>query len=130
MASYHYILQTKIHICILPYLYVSLFAPSWFLEIMLAELIPMSQSSKAAVSRCSSKLVFIRISQISQENTCVSSLFLKKIFQLVKFVNFLRTPFLQNISVGYFCNQIGLSEFRRRKLPNWFQQNIIRICLH
>ena len=77
---------------------------------------------EAAVPRWSSKQLFLRIWQISQENTCVGVSFclwslcvgglrpatlLKRGLQhrcfFVKFAKFLRTLFLQNTSGGCFC---------------------------
>ena len=73
-------------------------------------------SSEAVVLRCSVKKVFLKMSQISQKNTCVGVSFLIKLFASsltpvtllkrrlshrclpVNFAKLLRTPFLQNIS--------------------------------
>ena len=56
---------------------------------------------EAAVCRCSSKQLFFKISQYSQENTCVGVTYLIKL-QAVN-AKLLRTTFLQNTSGGYFC---------------------------
>ena len=67
---------------------------------------------EAVVRRCSSKCKFFKILQSSQESKYVAGPqvcnFIKNRFQdrcfNVKFAKFLRTPFLQNNSGGYFCN--------------------------
>ena len=53
--------------------------------------------------------MFLEILQTSQENTCARVFFfwekaLDRCFR-VNFAKFLRTPFLQNISGGYFCSE-------------------------
>ena len=75
-------------------------------------------NTEAVVRRCSSKQLLLKLSQISQESTCVGvsfnkvvglkvCSFMKKRFQRrcfpVKFTKVLRTPFLQNTSSGCFC---------------------------
>ena len=55
-------------------------------------------SPEAATRGVLCKMVFLEISQNSQENTCARVSFLIK-----SFVKFLRTPFLQNTSSGCFC---------------------------
>ena len=70
------------------------------------------ENLEAAVRRCSSKYKFLKILQSSQENNYVAGPqvynFIKNRFQdrcfNVKFAKFLRIPFLQNNSGGYFCN--------------------------
>ena len=68
------------------------------------------QNAESVVQRCSVNKVFLKVSQNSQ-NTCVRVSFLIKLqvrlqFQHrcfpVNFAKFLRTPFSQNISGGYF----------------------------
>ena len=69
------------------------------------------QSTKAAVCVCFTKQVFLKISQNSQENTCVRVSFLintllkkrhKRRYFPVSFKKFLRTPFSQNTSGRHF----------------------------
>ena len=72
----------------------------------------ISEETVAVVWRCFVKMVFVEISQNSQENTCARISFLIKL-QLIKkeilaqvfsceFCEILRTPFLQNTSSGCF----------------------------
>ena len=67
-----------------------------------------SLTSEAVVRRCSSKQVFLKISEISQGNTCIRASLLKKTPQyrcfLWNFRNFQVHIFLQNTSFGFFCN--------------------------
>ena len=64
----------------------------------------LTEISEAVARRCSVKKVFIKISQNSQERTCVrvslpATLLKKRLwhrFSPVNFGNFLRTPFLQS----------------------------------
>ena len=62
---------------------------------------------KRSHHRCSTKNMFLEISQNSQENTC-ATLFKKRLWRRcfpVNFAKFLRTPFLQNSSGRLLLNR-------------------------
>ena len=61
------------------------------------------QISKAAVYRCSSKQFFLKIVQISRENSKI----LQNMYLLVKFSQNIRKSFLQNTSSGCFWNPLS-----------------------
>ena len=66
--------------------------------------------------RCSVKTVFLKISQNSQENTCVGVSFLKKL-QVFEVVNFFRTPPAATFAAAkitkYSCSASGLFFFMK-----------------
>ena len=68
--------------------------------------------TETVVQKCSKKMLFLKILQISQENACarVPSLLKLEALELYLkrdsgkgFAKFLRTPFLRNTLSGYFC---------------------------
>ena len=67
--------------------------------------------SEVLIRRCSVKMVFLEISQNSQENTCARVSFLKKILWHrcfpVNFSKFIRTPFLRDhlrwLLLAFYC---------------------------
>ena len=66
-----------------------------------------------AVARCSAKMVFLEISQNSQENSCARVSFLIKLQAKcfpVNFVKFLRAPFLKEHLRWLFLNFLTLSQ--------------------
>ena len=64
--------------------------------------------NKSSCKECSIKKLFLKNLKYSQENTCVKTPFFSKVVGLQKqgfscdYCEFLRTPFLKNISGGHF----------------------------
>ena len=77
----------------------------------------ISPSAEAVVRGCSVKKVFLKLSQNSQENTCVRASFLIQLqagvwqrYFPVNFAKFLWTPFLQNTSGRLLLHQFLSTE--------------------